>query len=362
MTFVQKNVTREQNHIIYIMNIISMLWCWLKVRAVGLSTEDFFALCNMFDRKKSKIAEYALKAYFNSHTPEKQWLKHVYDGSDELKYLYFENIRRGRRLMPYEQEWLVQKMPISRFSRFPAALDKVHQKMLFEKSALPKLIAYVHGFVLPPDLEHLLIDLCAKEGNDRPFGNSYHMALWTYVSSLQKNKFQTPALQLSLLALNDDEITIELVKNCSMETNILFIPTMQQLAESGSREVLNELLFNTFVVSDELSRKILGRFPDLRWAYEISRLRKPLRKLEREIGFFGVEAPSIKESDFILKSVEMEKDKVRKVIPEVLSRDDVTPYFCAWVASEFPEYAEKAYRNVRKTAEKCREIYKLKEK
>ncbi len=343
------------------MNIISKLWCWIKVRAVGLSTEEFFALCGAFD-SKSKIAKYALKAYFSSYTPEKPCLKHVYDGSDELKYLYFENIRRGRRLMPYEQEWLVKKMPMSRLSRFPSALDAVHQKMLFEKPALPKLIAYVRGYVLSPDLEHLLIDLCAKEGNDKSFGNSYRMALSTYVSSLQKNKFQTPAVQMELLALNDDELIIELVKNCSMESNILFIPTMKQLAEHGSHEVLNELLFNTFVASEELSRKILGRFPDLRWTYEISRLRKPLRKLERETGFFGVEAPSVKESDFIFKSIETDKDKVRKVIPEALSRDDVTPYFCAWVANEFPEYAEKAYHNVRKTAEKCRDIYKLKEK
>ena len=340
------------------MNILNMLWCWIKVRAVGLSPKEFFPLCDVFDRKKSKIAKCALKAYFNSRVPDKSKFKRIDKGSDELKYLYLDNISRGRHLMPYEQEYLTGGMPMYRFSRFPSALDKVYLEKLFEKAALPKLIAYVRDFVLSPDLEHRLVDLCAKEDKSKLFGNTYHTALKTYLSSLQKNKFQTPAVQLSLLALNNDELTLELIKNCSMDRNILFIPTMQQLAENGGRKVLNELLFNTFVDSDEMSRQILERFPDLRWAYEIARLRKPLRKLERETDFFGVIAPSKKESDFILKSIEMEREKVRRVISEVLSHADMTPYFCAWVASEFPEYAEKAYHNVRKIAEKYREMYK----
>jgi len=341
------------------MNIIYIIWCCLKVRAVGLSTKEFIALCDCFDHE-SNLAKYALKVYFGYYTPNKEQLERVRIGSDELKLLYCDNIRHGRRLAAYEQDFLVSRdLPINRFSRYPSALDTVHQNMLFEKSAIGKLTAYVRSFILSPDLEHRLVAMCENEDNTVPFANSYRMVLSTYLSSPSRrcNKFQTPAVQLSLLALNDEGLVMELVRNCTMDSNVLFVPTIQQIAESGSRMVIEELLFRTYIDSEYFSQVVLKRFPELRWTYEISRLRKPLRRLEREIGFFGVEAPSKSENDFILYSIEADKDDVRKVIPEALLRD-VTPYFCAWVANEFPEYAESAYRKLRKIAEKYREKYK----
>lgn len=317
-------------------------------------------MCDCFDRE-SKLAGYVLKVYFGSYTPNKEQLERVRTGSNSLKMLYFDNIRRSRKLAVYEQDFLVSRYsPINRFSLYPSALDSIHQNMLFEKSAIDKLEAYVRSFTLSPDLEHRLVALCENEDNTVPFAGSYRVVLRTYLSSKCRSKFQAPAVQLSLLALNDDELTMDLVRNCSMDNNILFIPTIKQIAESGSCKVIEELLFRTYIDSEYLAQVIEKRFPDLRWAYEIARLRKPLRKLEREIGFIGVEAPSKEESDFILYSIEAEKDAIRRVIPNSLNRSNVTPYFCAWVANEFPEYAEAAYRNLRKIAEKYRKIYKKK--
>ena len=339
------------------MNIIYRVWCCLKVRAVGLSTKELLALCDCFERE-SKLAEYALKVYFSYYTPDKEHLKRVREGADKLKLLYYNNIRRGRKLAAYEQDFLVSRyLPINRFSRYPSALDNAHLNMLFEKSAIGKLTAYVRSFTLSPDLEHRLVAMCENEDNTVPFVDSYRMVLSTYLSSMCHNKFQTPAVQLSLLALNDEELIVELIRNCTMDNNILFVPTVKQIAESCSRKVIEELLFRTYIDSEYFSQVIQKRFPDLRWIYEIARLRKPLRKLEREIGFIGVEAPSKEESDFIFYSIEADKDDVRKAIPQILLRD-VTPYFCAWVANEFPEYTESAYRKVRKIAEKYREKYK----
>ena len=342
------------------MNIIKMLWCRIKVRAVGLDTEEFFALCEAFERKGSQLAKKVLKRFFNLYTPDQSFLGRVYAGSDDLKELYLMNIRKNRRLMPYEQKELVERMPMNRFSRFPSMLDKQYLEKLFAPEQKTKLIAYVRGYILPPDLEHRLMELYAAEGEVKPLGSSYRLALQTYVGSPQKNKFQTPAVQLSLLALNDDELTIKLLENCSMDNNMLFIPTMKQIVEDGSKEVLNALLLNTFVVDGEFSRKIVERFPELRWAYEISKLRKPLRKLERETNdFMGALNPSKFEFDFIMKTIESEDALTEHFeLPKMLAREEVTPYFCAWVASEYPEYAEAAYRTVRKIAEKYRNRYK----
>ena len=344
------------------MNIIYRVWCCLKVRAFGLSTKQLVALCDCFERE-SKLAEYALKVYFSYYTPDKEHLKRVREGAGKLKLLYYNNIRRGRKLAAYEQDFLVSiYSPINRFSRYPSALDTVHQNMLFEKSAIGKLTAYVRSFILSPDLEHRLVAMCENEDNTLPFACSYRMVLSTYLSSpsRSRNKFQTPAVQLSLLALNDEELVMELVRNCTMDNNVLFVPTIRQIAESGSRRVIEELLFRTYIDSEYFSQMIQNRFPDLRWNYEIARLRKPLCRMEREIGFIGVEAPSKEESDFIFNSIEQEKVNVRKAIPNSLKRSNITPYFCAWVANEFPEYAETAYRNLRKIAEKYHQMYKRK--
>ncbi len=346
------------------MNIIKLLMCRIKVRAVGLGMEDFIALCEMFDCKKSKLAAGTLRSFFGSHTPDENQLSRVYGGSDDLMELYLNSIKRNRRLTEYEQKGLIERMPMSRFSRFPSALDKKYLERLFEKDKLSKLIAYVRDFILPPDLEHRLIDAYANEGEIKAFDSSYRMALNTYLLSAQKNKFQTPAVQLSLLALNNEDMLLNLLENCSMDNNILFIPTMKQLVESGSKNVLNKLLLHTFVASDESYRRILERFPDLRWAAEISRLRKPLRKLEREAGdFWGVLAPSMREYKFIMKTVESDDLlEAHYVVPKMLAEEDVTPYFCAWVASEYPEHAQTAYRVMRKTAEKYRDRYKKSKK
>jgi len=360
LTFVQKSSTKKQNKLSRYMNVLTFLKCWLKIRMNGLSTTEFFALCEAFDNKKSKLAKKVLQICFRSITPYESWLDKIYSGSDELKLLYWDNIRRGRHLTSYEQERLLRDMPLNRFSRFPSKLDKFYLQQLFEKPNL--LAAYVSNFPLPIDLERKLISRCADEDRNYPWG--YRHVLTRYLSSAQTSKLLTPDVQLSVLALNDKGLTEDMIKNCSMDKNILFIPTMQYLAENSDREILSCLLLHSFV-SDESAKKMLARFADLRWMYEISRLRRPLRKLEKDAGkFIGSETPTMNEHKFILQTIEKDvkgdkqQEFVREVLLPLITDNEVTPYFCAWAAHEFPEVSEKAYRKVRAIAETYRKIYK----
>lgn len=348
------------------MSIIKIIKCWLMICLNSISYDDFRALCAEYDRKKSKLAEKTLKMFFALwREPSDTAVDIVYAGSDDLKLLYFQNIRRGRRLTPYEQKKLVRAMPIDRFSRFPARLDKQYLSQLLEKANKQKFAAYVDSFSLPSELESRLIELCVQEGEEKYFWNSYRYVLLRYLRSSVKNKLQTPDVQLAVLALADEDLTMALVGSCNMRENYLFVSTQQYLAENAGRKVLSSLLLHTYVASEELSKKILRRFDDLRWMVEISRLRRPLRKLEIDSKrFLGVEAPSHQEAQFICQTIEknVKREKreefVHDVLAPALRRCDVTPYFCAWAADEFPEVSEQAYRNVRATAERLLKHYK----
>lgn len=346
------------------MSIIRLLKCWLLVYITDPGIDDFCALCTEYDRKKSKIAEYTLKKYFGSYAPGDAEIRRIYEGSDDLKALYFQNIRPGRKLSAYEQHRLVLSMPVNRFNRFPSPLDKQYLLRLFDKANKPKLAAYAESFALPPDLELRLIDLCAQEGQTNCPLNSYHYILQRYLSSAAK-KMKTPDVQLAVLALDDKNLTLALVENCNMENNILYIEALRHLVENADREVLSSLLLHSFIQSDELAKKMLERFPDLRCMHEISRLRHALRKLELEMKcFLGVIAPSETELDFICQSIEKDAkgddraDFVEYVLRPKLQHNNVTPYFAAWAADEFPEVSEQAHQCVRKRAQKLYDLCK----
>ena len=346
------------------MSIISLWKCWLIVYISSLSIDDFCALCTEYDCKKSKLAKRVLKKYFNSYAPDDAQVRRIYEGSDNLKSLYFKNIRPGRQLSPYEQCLLVRLMPIDRFSRFPSPLDKQYLFRLFDKTNKSKLAAYANCFELPTDLELRLIDLCAHEEQTKYHFDSYRFILQRYLSSPVK-KMQTPEVQLAVLAFDDKNLTLALVANCTMEKNILFVNVLRHLVENADRDVLSSLLLHSFILSDELSNKMLERFADLKWMHEISRLRRPLRKLEVDSKLFlGAVAPSKEELDFICRAIEKNarnedrSDFVQYVLEPMLQHRDLTPYFCAWAADEFPEVSEKAYRNVRAKAETYRDYFK----
>ena len=348
------------------MSIIKIIKCWLMICLNSISYDDFCALCAMYDRKKSKLAKKTLKMCFALwKEPSNAMVDVIYAGSDELKSLYFQNIRQGRKLTPHEQKMLVNAMPIDRFSRFPARLDRPYLLQLLEKANRQKLAAYVDSFNLPSELESRLIELCVQEGEEKYFWNSYRYVLLRYLRSSVRNKLQTPDVQLAVLALDDENLTLALISNCDMQKNYLFVSTLKYLADNASRKVLSSLLLHTYITSDELSKKILYRFSDLRWMSEISRLRRPLRKLELDTKcFLGVEAPSYQETQFICQTIEknVKREKreefVHDVLVPALHHRDVTPYFCAWAADEFPEASEQAYRNVRATAEQLLKRYK----
>ena len=346
------------------MKIIKYLICWIKARYELLSSADFCALCHAYEIEHSKIAEYALKTHFSRHVPEKDELDRIYRGSYELRWLYLHNIRRGRRLTDEEQHLMVTSMPIGGSNAFPSALREPALRELFEVGRVQKIGEYTRDFALPPDYELRLIERFRTE-DKADYLNSYRRALNHYLLFAKGAKLTTPDVQLAILALNDEEMTVAMVENCNMTENILFVPTLRVLAEEGSLKALQKLLFNSFVESDELASIMLERFPQLKRIYDMSCLRRPLYKLEREAGqFWGTVAPNVDEYQLIIQSIETDakhtkrEEFVRDCLLPMMARPKTTAYFCAWCADNFPEISEQAYQRVRKIAKFYRDCYK----
>lgn len=355
--------------------IIKYLLCWLKAGYFGLSYDEFCALCEEFEKGQCSahkkecrfwIAQHALKKYLRAHTPAKSEIDRIYAGSFELRWLYLESIPRGRQLPDYEQHMLVCKMPTGGPYRFPSALGDKALDELFSSAQAKKIGDYVQDFVLPPSYEMRLIELCHQEkGEQKDWFNSYRRVLLCYLNSKNDYKLIMPDAQLFVLALDDEELAVAMVGNCRLANNFLFAPTLEILVEQGSLKTLQTLFFNSYIESDELADKILERFPQLQEAYNISRLRRPLYKLEREVGeFLGTEAPSMKEHQFILRCIEADIDEEKRkefvddqVLP-MLALPRTTPYFCAWCAYNFPETGKSAYQRVRQIAKAYRNKYK----
>ena len=350
------------------MNIIKYLLCWLKALFTVLPYEDFIFLCDGVDKENSKIAEYALKAHLSRLEPDKSVMERICAGSPELKLDYLQSIRPNRRVSDYEQLCMVRHIPIGGRYCFPSPLREPALNELFERSSAQKLGDYAARFALPADYELRLIDLCHKEKNPHLGLNTYRRALHRYLaySYCKRNILASPAAQLAVLALDNEMIALDMVRNCTFAKNILFLPVQEILVEQGTFATLQELLFHSFIDSDELAEKMLQRFPQLKWMFEISRLRKPLYRIENELDtFWGIQAPSLDEMHFIeeiIKSAPLDAEQQKMFVQHKVKPllDMATPYFCAWVAYKFPELGEQAYQQVRKFAEHCRDLHKKK--
>ena len=341
------------------MNIIRFLLYWFKARFGTLSIDDFCALCDAYEKSAHcKPSKMLLTVYFSSHTPNKDELDRIYASSFALRRLYLENIRRGRQLTPDEEHMLVCNMQIYSSLRFPARLRESALNELFSQNSPQKLICYVRDYALPPQYEMLLIARCQEHQTKVPYSTSYRPVLLSYLHNHQKCKFLTLDTQQAILELNDEEITIALIENCTLANNFLFLPVLQILVEKGSFRALQVLLLESFLPHEELIQIMLQRLPQLKYAYEISCLRRPLYRLEKETGeFWCVEAPSMTENAFIEQIVADEKEndakERRKIAQQIILsmlEHEVTPYFCAWAAYKFPEIGEQAYKKMRQIA------------
>ena len=349
------------------MKIIKFLLCWFKAHFCTLGLDDFNALCDDFECSKHHIiSQLALKKYFAVHMPFKQELDRIYAGNFDLRWLYLKSISPKRRLSDDEQYFLVCDMPTGGSFRFPSALRAPALKMLFERASPQKIGDYAEDFVLPTDYELRLIELCRKEKDHKvKFLNSFRRALMRYLRHAEGYKLMTPEVQMAVLALDDEEVTIAMIENCNLTTNILFMPVLKILVEQGSLNALKKLLSRSFIRSDELAQKMLQRFPQLKRAYDISCLRRPLYKLEKESKqFWGTEAPTMDEHQFIIHAIEADAEKKNReafvanhLLPRLASAG-TTPYFCAWCADTFPETGEQAYQKMRQIAKMYRDRYK----
>ncbi|MBQ9270829.1 MAG: hypothetical protein IJ218_00995 [Alphaproteobacteria bacterium] len=352
------------------MNIIKYLYLWYKARFSTLPLSDFCTLCAVYSTTgKSKLAAKVLQTYFARNTPDHERLQRIYDGSYELKWLYLQNISRSRRQTDEEQHYLVTLMPVSVGYGFPSALREPALKTLFDLGQASKICAYVRDYSLPAKYEQRLISLCREEAISSPSFkfDSFKRALLQYLQFAQGPKMEGPDIQLALLALNDEELITAMVENCTLERNLLWAPALRILADQGSLKSLQTLFFHSFILSEGMVQIILQRFPQLKYAYEISCLRRPLYKLERQVGkFWGTAAPTMEEHQFIVRTIACDAENtdrnefVQKLLLPALERKNTTPYFCAWATYTFPETGEKAYQKMRKIAKMYRDRYKKK--
>ena len=345
------------------MKLFKYLICWIKARYVRLSFADFCALCDAYEINQRSIAKYALEVYLSHYVPEKRELDRIYAGIDSLKWLYLKSIKRDRRLTDYEQHLMGTSMPTGGSFAFPSALREPALKELFDQRNVYKIGEYVRHFAVPANYELLLIKMSQEEEKPNCL-SSYRRALEHYMKFAKGEKLTSSAVQLAVLALNDDKLSIAMIENCTMSKNILSMPALRILAERGSLKVLQKLLFCSFIESDELADKILKRFPQLKRIYEMSYLRRPLYKLEQESGqFFGTVAPNFDEYQFIIHIIKTDINHVKSAafIRESLSmmaRPDATPYFCAWCADNCLKVSEQAYQRVRQIAQFYHNRYK----
>ena len=350
------------------MTIIEKFVCWYKARFSQLTDKEFIALRNAYKPKETPLIGRILATYFHRHAPRDSEMNIICEGNWAFKQLYALNTPRGRKLSKYEQHCWVFFITTGGPYRFPSALDEPALTELFDCTRPGKVTSYVRDFALPEKFEMRLLELCRTE-KKKPFPlNSYRRAMSNYLSFCREKRLTAPAAQKALLALNDKELTEDLLKCCTLENCILADEVIAELIASRNEDALSLLLFQSYVADNDLAQKMLEAFPQLKWQYEISKLRKPMRKLEKDTKqFFGIEAPTTSEFQLILGYAGIKKDdedrqeafiKIR-LLPKLKSKAS-SPYFCAWAAYNFPDTAEKAYQSVRSTAEYMRGHFKPK--
>lgn len=340
------------------MTIIKKLVYWFKARFMQLTDEEFIALRDAYKLARPPQIEKILTTYFHCHVPRDTEVNIICKGDLFFKQLYVKSTPCGRKLSPYEQHCWVFFMPLGRLYRFPSPLDEPALTELLNYASPCKIATYIRDFALPEKFERRLLKLCREEKNKKIVLNTYHSALYDYLAFCPENHMVTPEIQKALLELGNKELLKAILKNCSFDNCILADEVIAELIKSHDEATLSLLLFKSYIANKELAQKMLEVFPQLKWQYEISKLRKPMRKLEKDAGeFFGIEAPTISESVLIIHYEEVERDHAQqkvffrvKILPRLKSKD-CSPYLCAWSTYNFPETGEKAYQSVRSTAE-----------
>ena len=348
------------------MTIIKKLVCWYKAYFTQLTEKEFIALRNAYKLGTTPLIERILATYFRRHAPSDAEVNIICEGHWYFKQLYVENTPRGRKLSEYEQHCWVFFMPLGGSNRFPSELDEPALNELFNYVPPNKIAIYVRDFALPEKFEWRLLELCQKEGTKKKFlPATYHGALYNYLTFCPANRMAAPKIQKALLMLGDKGLLTALINSSSLDNCSLADEVISELIESRDEASLSLLLFKSYIADKGLANKMLEVFPQLKWQYEISKLRKPMRKLEKDTGqFFGIETPTTSEYMLITHYEEAEKDYDQqeifvqvKLLPK-LKHMASSPYLCAWSAYNFPEISEKAYQSVRATAEYLHKRFK----
>ena len=345
------------------MGIIRFICYLFKARFGTFTDKEFEALCKeysshcgLFGKKKNAVGLF-LSIFFAHNVPTHQQLAILYDCSNELKWLYLRKISKKRRLSADEQMHMASAMPLGSVHRCPHRLSYAAVKCLFSRKDIDCIVSYVRDFELPEHYELELIErYSAQKGSQEAFfDHDYRFALKEYLSASTHKKCRTVRVQKRLLEVGDEELLTGLCVSQSLDENILFAETMRDLVKRGYEKAFDTLLFKSFIVDGKLQSNLYSAFPKLRWKLEISKVRRALYVLEkRNKQQWFVDAPCMKELEIIEKS-EVINDQLAFIAHMVLPRlkdGSATPYFCAWVADEYPHLGENAYKCLRRFAEK----------
>lgn len=337
-----------------------------KARYGTFTEEEFGNLCKvygnvngLFDRNRRKDVEKVLKVFLAYHTPTSTQLNELYGYGDTLRWLYLEAIPDNRALTDDEQMYLAGLMEFGPTHHFPQAINNRALVHLFGSGNVKRIAAYAKDFTLPERFE---LEIIERYGKQKPYCNrhrfgkcDYQDVLKAYLSSYAHPKCQSEEVQNKLLEVVDDEdMWVALCSNQNMDDNVLSEHTIRELIDRKYRKALRALLMHSFIPSADLRSHLLAKLPKLKWELEISKIRRALRKLEKQTNvFWGVEAPNYKEAKIIEECLTAANQLayIEQNVLTRLSSGRATPYFCAWATDEYPHLGEDAYKCLRGFAE-----------
>ncbi|MBQ8482146.1 MAG: hypothetical protein IJ532_06400 [Alphaproteobacteria bacterium] len=313
----------------------------------------------LFGSKQKRGVGIVLSVFFAHQTPTLGQLNAVYEGGDNLKWLYLRNISPKRPLTSEEEQYMATMMEFGPVFRFPRKISDRAVNLMFESGNVRRIAVYVKDFALPEAFE---LELIKRYEMQKPYARSsralrpdYAYALSQYLSMCRQPKCQTEKVQEKLLEVADEDMLEGLCASQNMSKNLLHNSTISALIAKRYSKALRAMLMHSFVPTSELQRYLYSSFPELKWELEISKVRHALRKLEKRYGeFWGVEAPNYDEYKIIDESIiaENQLDFVEGKVQSRINADIATPYFCAWATDEYPYLGENAYRCIRRFAEK----------
>ena len=319
-----------------------------------LSIKQFEFMCLEFDRSGGRKFRSSLSKYLSSRrTPSTDEINAIYGGSCELQWLYLAQMT-SRKLSEYEESRLVTAMPMGGDYRFPQELkEREALQQLFSFKNVTKLAIYLHDYLVPEEYELKLLDFCKKIHSTKLLENYLE-----YKEGYEKNyPFFGEKAQNAFLEIASDELLEKWFNNYfSFEKNFLTEESIKSIIVRNSRQVMSTYLLNTYLPTKEFQRKVLEKYPELKWQLEISKLRRPLLLIEwqKSLGL-AVDMPTEDEIVFMedtLDTIDSLQDKQLYEKERLNYRlQTASPALCAWIAREFPALEQKAYQHVRRIAE-----------